>query len=419
MSFSKPIFISLSPNIQKDDFWLALKLIFSPWKWKRGRGVAGLEEKFRNYLAVNNAFSFNSGRSAFMAILKSLELEKGSEVLLQAFTCNAAVNPIIWSGLKPIFVDIEKETLNMDPTDLERKITANSRAVLVQHTFGFPAKIDEISEICQKHNLVLIEDCAHSLGAEYKGRKIGTFGRASFSSFGRDKIISSVYGGMAVSNDPVLAERIEKIQKDYKYPSGGWVFQQLLHPILIKILVMPFYNFLGLGKFFLIGLQKLGIISKAVTKGEKQGIMPGYFPKKMPNGLAVLALQQLNKIDEFNEHRRRISELYQQGLKESNFHLLGSGENERKNIYMRFPILSKSNESDKILKYFQKQNIFLDDGWRKSAIVPIGTNIDRMNYIKGSCPAAEDIARGIINLPTHINISLNTAEKIINLLKGF
>jgi len=149
MIFRKPIFISLSPNVQKDDVWLAFKLIFMPWKWKKGRDSAALEEKFRNYSGVNNSFAFNSGRSAFMAILKSLELEKGSEVLLQAFTCNAAVNPIIWSGLKPVFVDIEKETLNMNSADLEKKITPDSRAVLVQHTFGFPAKIDEISGICQ------------------------------------------------------------------------------------------------------------------------------------------------------------------------------------------------------------------------------------------------------------------------------
>ncbi|MBU3964607.1 aminotransferase class I/II-fold pyridoxal phosphate-dependent enzyme [Patescibacteria group bacterium] len=390
-----------------------------PWKWKKGREIKKLEEKFRNYLAVNNAFSFNSGRSAFMAILKSLELEKGSEILVQAFTCNAAVNPIIWSGLKPAFVDIQKESLNIDPADLERKITSNSKAVLVQHTFGFPAKIDKILEICEKHNLILIEDCAHSLGAEYRNRKVGTFGKAAFFSFGRDKVISSIYGGMAISNDPVLAEKIKNIQGDYQYPCFYWVFQQLLHPILIKVLVMPFYNFFGLGKIFLITLQKLKIISKAVTKSEKQGIMPKYFPKRMPNALAVLGLKQLNKIDEFNKHREKISEIYRQGLSQSSFDFLELKDNERKNIYMRFPILCKKNESDNILEYFKKQNIFLDDGWRKSAIVPIGTNIDKMNYIKGSCPVAEDVSQRIINLPTHINISPNTAEKIKKLLLDF
>ncbi len=99
-----------------------------------------------------------------MAILNSLGLEKDSEVLLQAFTCNAAVNPIIWSGLKPVFVDVNEETFNMDAEDLRRKISSKSKAVMVQHTFGLPAYMDEILEICQQNNLILIEDCAHSLG---------------------------------------------------------------------------------------------------------------------------------------------------------------------------------------------------------------------------------------------------------------
>jgi dTDP-4-amino-4,6-dideoxygalactose transaminase len=416
--FSRSIFISLSPNVQKDDFWLAFKLVFMPWKWKKGKDIIGLEEKFKNYLGVNFAYSFNSGRSSFLAILKSLELEKESEILLQGFTCNAAVNPIIWSGLKPIFVDIEKETLNINPEDLEKKITPKSKAILVQHTFGFPAKMGEILEICQKHNLILIEDCAHSLGAEYNSKKVGTFGKISFFSFGRDKIISSIYGGMVISNDSVLAGKIKKIQDEYKYPSYAWVVQQLLHPLLIGTLVIPLYNFFGLGKILLIGLQKSGIISKAVVSMEKQGIMPKYFPKKLPNALAKLSLNQFKKLELFNNHRREISNTYRQGLRGTDFQLLKS-DDKTKSVYMRFPVIYNGDDSDKILNFFRKQNIFLDDGWRKSIIVPIDTDIEKMNYVKGSCPIAEEVAKKVINLPTHINISLETTNKIIKFLKDF
>ncbi|MCX6738415.1 MAG: DegT/DnrJ/EryC1/StrS aminotransferase family protein [Candidatus Parcubacteria bacterium] len=415
--FDRPTFISLSPNVQKDDFYIAFKLIFMPWKWKKGKDIVELEEKFKNYLGINFAYSFNSGRSSFLAILKSLELEKESEILIQGFTCNAAVNPIIWSGFKPIFVDIEKETLNMDPIDLEKKITSKSKVVLVQHTFGFPAKMDKILEICQKHNLILIEDCAHSLGAEYNNKKIGTFGRVSFFSFGRDKIISSVYGGMVVSNDSVLAEKIRKIQNEYKYPSRGWVIQQLLHPLLIGTLVIPLYNFFGLGKVLLIGFQKLRIISKAVVSTEKQGIMPKYFPRKMPNALAILALNQFKKLETFNNYRQEISDIYKRELEGAGFQLLKMDNNKTKNVYMRFPVICNNNDSDKILNFFRKQNIFLDDGWRKSVIVPIDTNIEKMKYIKSSCPMAEEISRKIINLPTHINISLEKAKEIVKILK--
>ena len=148
----KPISISLSPNTEKDDILLALKLLFQPWHWKkelfevRPRTIQ-LEEEFKKYLGVKYAISFNSGRSSLMAILKSLGLSQRDEILLQSFTCNAAVNPIIWSGLKPVYVDCNEETFNINIEDLKNKITSRSRVVMVQHTFGLPADMNEILEI--------------------------------------------------------------------------------------------------------------------------------------------------------------------------------------------------------------------------------------------------------------------------------
>ncbi|MDO8470366.1 MAG: aminotransferase class I/II-fold pyridoxal phosphate-dependent enzyme, partial [bacterium] len=215
----KPISISLSPNTEADDIWLAFCLIFQPWKWQKGKEIAELEDSFRNYLGVQSAVAMNSGRSSLMAILQSLELEQGSEVLIQAFTCNAVPNPVQWSGLRPVYVDCQESDFNMDPNDLERKITPKSRAVLVQHTFGIPADLDRITKVCRKHNLILIEDCAHALGASYKGRKVGTFGKAALFSFSRDKVISCVYGGMVATNDSSLALKIRSFQQKVGYPS--------------------------------------------------------------------------------------------------------------------------------------------------------------------------------------------------------
>src|SRR3989338_9729939 len=116
----KPISISLSPNIEPDDVWLVLKLIFSCWKWKKGKAILELENEFKKYIGARHAFSFNSGRSALYAILKALNLPKDTEVLLQAFTCNAAVNPILWNGLNPIYVDCDENSFNMDIDDLKK-----------------------------------------------------------------------------------------------------------------------------------------------------------------------------------------------------------------------------------------------------------------------------------------------------------
>jgi len=437
----KPIFTSLSPNTEKDDIALSLRLIIRPWIWKkfsvvprnvpRGSAINAdetlnytlnyaerLEESFKRYLGVKHAFAFNSGRSGFLAILNGLGLEQGSEVLLQGFTCNAVVNPIIWSGLKPVFVDIKQDTLNIDPKDLERKISSKSRGVVVQHTFGLPAEMNEILEICKKHNLILIEDCAHSLGATYHekasrgNRKTGTFGKASFFSFGRDKIISSVYGGMAVTNDHELGQKIKNFQEKCDSPSNFWIFQQLLHPILCNFLIIPLYGFFGLGRWVLGGLQKIRVLSKAVHKKEKKGKQPNYIPKKMPNALAILALHQFKKLDKFISHQRKIAQFYNNNLSACRISDIIHGR-----VYMRYPILIKNKNTDEILKKARKSKMFLNDGWRKSAIVPVDTDQKKMGYILGSCPVAEKVAQNILNLPTHINISQRKARKIINFLK--
>src|SRR3989344_9676032 len=172
----KPISISLSPNVEKDDLHLALNLIIRPWLWKRGKAIEEIESEFKKYLDVKYAVSFNSGRSALYAILKALNeiegLKKGDGVALQAFTCNAAPNPILWADLEPIYVDCNKEDFNIDVNDLTLRLATlaqgkRPKVLVVQHTFGLPANIDEIRAICEVNKLILIEDCAHSLGAEY------------------------------------------------------------------------------------------------------------------------------------------------------------------------------------------------------------------------------------------------------------
>lgn len=406
----RPVSISLSPNTEKDDIWLTFKLLFQPWRWKKGKAIEELEKEFKEYLDVKHAFSFNSGRSALMAILNSLGLEKNSEVLLQAFTCNAAVNPIIWSGLKPIFVDVDERTFNMDAADLKKKKSFKSKVVMVQHTFGLAANMDKISEICRQNNLILIEDCAHSLGATFLGRKVGTFGKAAFFSFSRDKVISSVYGGMAVTNDDDLAEKIKKYREKSGFPSYDWISQQLLHPVLMNWLILPTYSIFG--KYLLILFQWFQILSKAVHWKEKRGRKPAYFPKRLPHALAILALDQFKKVDKFNKHRKEIADFYRQELKETNFELPADLEQ----IYLRFSV--KYPKAHKIIRKAWRKNLLIGD-WYTTAIAPHDTKLDKMRYVSGSCPKAEKLVKETLNLPTHINISKEEAQKVIKFLKNY
>jgi dTDP-4-amino-4,6-dideoxygalactose transaminase len=418
MNYFKPISISLSPNVEKDDLRLALNLIIRPWLWKQGKAIKNLEDEFKKYLGVKYAFSFNSGRSSLYAILKAMELPEDNKVFLQAFTCNAAINPILWAKLKPIYVDCNKDDFNVDIESLKQKISENpdAKILMVQHTFGMPANMDEVNLIVRQNGLALIEDCAHSLGAEFNGRKVGTFGKAAFFSFSRDKIISSVYGGMAVTNDDEIGKKLQDLQKKFGQVSLCWTCQQIWHPILLHYFILPVYNFLDLGKIFLVLSQWFHVLSKAVSWKEKRGQRPDYFPRNLPNALAIMALNQFTKLRKFNVHRNNIAEIYYKELANTKFELPKKFP-ERKSTFLRFTVKHK-DAHEIIYEAWHKQNILLGD-WYTTPIAPFDTKLEEMHYKMGDCPNAEYLAKRTLNLPTHINISKKDLERIINFLKKF
>ena len=415
----KPISVALSPNAFKEDVFLALSLIIFPWnclKWKRGKAIEKLENKFKDYFKTEYAFSFASGRAGLFTILKSFNLENGDEVITQAYTTVAVPNAIIWAGAKPVYVDIDEDTFNMDAGKLEEKITPKTKAIIVQHTFGLSATIKEILEISKKYNLFVIEDCAHSLGAEYQGKRTGTFGDAAFFSFGRDKIISSVFGGMVVLNNQKIIPRFEKIYQDLLFPSKKWIFQQIFHPIAFAV-ILPSYYFLKLGQILLFIFQKIVLLSRAYLKIEKNGKMPENFPKKLPNALAKLALVQFEKLEKFNKHRIKIAEFYSKKIKEKNINIkIPRIFKDTKSVFLYYTI--QTSQRDKILKIAKKNKIILGN-WFSGAVGPQKVNLESVGYKKGDCPVAEKIGKMSLNLPTHYKISIKDAEKIVNFIKKY
>ncbi len=414
------ISISLSPNVFFRDIFAALKMIFAPWQWKRGKYEEKFQKQFTEYFLSHEAkplkvYLTNSGRSALYLILQSLDIKQGDDILIQAFTCNAVVNPILWSKANPVYVDIGDD-YNIDANDLEKKITKNSKAIIVQHTFGIPAQIENIIKIARKHNLILIEDCAHSLGQELKGKKLGTFGDVSFFSFGRDKIISCVYGGaILVKNEELkIKSHLDNLYKNLKYPKRLWILQQLLHPVLMS-LILPFYNIPfknnGIGKWFLVLLQKSRVLSKAISYKEKQGEKPNFFPSRLSNSLSYLAFIQFKYLEQFNSHRRKLVNFYKKELKNSKFCAI----NPILYPLLRFPI--KNSNAKQIMQKARKKGILLGD-WYNIAVAPDDTNLNKMKYQKGSCPNAERISNQIINLPTNPNLTTKQAQIIINFIIG-
>ncbi|MFA5432005.1 MAG: aminotransferase class V-fold PLP-dependent enzyme [Candidatus Paceibacterota bacterium] len=409
----KTISISLSPNTERDDISLAFDLIFRPWEWKKGKEIKELERMFRNYFGFKNAFSFNSGRSSLIAILKAMEIGAGDEIIVQAFTCNAAINPIIYVGARPIFVDIDNN-LNISTKEIEKKITNRTKAVMIQHTFGCPADIDEVRKICTIKGIYLIEDCAHALGAKYKESFCGSYGDASFFSFGRDKVISSVYGGMVTVNNDVLLERVVHLQQEFNYPSLFWILQQLLHPVLMNRMILPLYDS-KVGRGLLAIFLNLNVLSRAVTAKENQGELPVYFPERMPNALAILAINQLKKLNRFNEHRKEIAQMY--GLllvNKKEFKPIFKKDKDKEMVFLKYPTLNVNPA--KVIREARKRGIYLNDGWFGLAIVPPLTSLEKVFYDIGSCPKAEEAAKRILCLPTHINISREDVKAVFDCL---
>lgn len=398
---SRIISASLSPNTECDDVWLALRILLVPWMWQRGTATGKVEAWFRKYLGTTCAVSFNSGRAALLGILRAFHIGKGDEVILQAFTCVAVPNSVRWAGAVPVFADIG-ETYNIDPTDIEKKISSKTRAIIVQHTFGVPAAMDELTALAKKHQLLLIEDCAHALGATYlpcrqagNNKKIGMLGDAAFFSFGRDKIVSSVFGGLATigQTHPKEIAELKNFHKRLDTPRYGWIFQQIFHPVAFSI-ILPLYG-LGVGKAILVMLQRLRLLGFPVYREEKLGRQPNDFPAKYPNALAILLLKQLKKLERFNRQRQEAARVY------------GSGDFS----YVRFPM--QVNNPQEVIQKAKKQGILLGN-WYHNVIDPTGVELVNIGYKKGSCPRAEDAAKHIINLPTRV--SLREAQHVLHVL---
>ncbi|MGE3278556.1 MAG: DegT/DnrJ/EryC1/StrS family aminotransferase [Candidatus Altimarinota bacterium] len=405
------IHTSLSPNTERDDLWLAFKSLVLPWnwmKWKTGDDVPELEHAFKKYLGVKNAFAFQRGRDALNLLLKALDINNGDEVILQAYTCIVVPNAIQYNGAVPVYVDIEENGYNIDPDLIEERITHHTKAIIVQHTFGEPADLEKIQKICKKHDLYLIEDCAHALSAKYKGKKVGTFGDAAIWSFGRDKIISSVWGGMITTDDEELARKIQTLHSELPSPTLLQIKQALCHPLLFA-LIKPFYRF-KLGKAALVFVQKIQLIPRVIFPREKRGMKPKFFPQKMSNILARLALHQLKKLQRFHQHRLKLAKLYSEAFQNSKFKIQNSNPH---SAWLRYTI--RTPDAGKILKRAAGKGIYLGD-WYRTVLAPEGCPSEYFQYPLGSCPRAEKAAEETINLPTHVQMREEEVEGVVKLL---
>lgn len=400
------IFSGFSPNTRREDVRLATKLLFTPWTWRQTGPSQKLEAWFQTYFAVPTAVSFDSGRTALQAALQAVGVGAGDEVIVQAFTCVVVTNAITWLGAKPIFVDIFSGTYTADPVAVERAITNKTKAIIAQHTFGQPVA-PEIFAIAEKHNIPVVEDCAHALGGyDAAGKLLGTRGAAAIFSFGSDKVISGVRGGMAISADPQVADRLRAFQA--KLPAlPRWVIKMHLQNPLMFSLGKATYHW-GFGKILLALSKKTRAINRIIEPAEKKGRGVRWFPAQLPGALAELALEQITHLDTWNKIRQQTAKMYATRLAH-NPAILSCGTDQ---TWLRFPV--QVRDLPAILARARQANIMLGD-WYRTPIAPQDSDYSAAHYVPGSCAVAEKTGETIINLPTSPNLTAADHVRLLSL----
>lgn len=398
----------LSPNLEGRDVINALRMLFSFFSWKKGEYISKVETWFRYNFNTKYAVSFSQGREAEYALLISCGVKSGDEVIIQAFTCSAAIDPILWLDSVPIYVDISQDTYSMDPKDLKKKITNKTKAIIVQHTYGIPADIILIKKIASEHKVFLIEDCAHVINGINNSKKLGTYADAAFFSFGRDKAVSSVFGGIAITNKRKIGEKVKKIQSISPVVSAAWIFQQLLHPIFTYLIIVLYSLNSFLGKSTLYFLKKINAISKPFNMSNTKTYPSMVKTKCYPNALAFLVMDQLLRISNFNKKRQIIFEIYTSKLPS----MLKLPQ--KLNTYLRVPALLSKRRS--IIDALKKKDIYLGD-WYSNLIDPYWVIKEDYGYKKRSCRTAEIISSRIINLPCYPRMIEDDAQRVVHAIK--
>lgn len=324
-----------------------------------GQYIDKFEKDFSNYSDCSYGVATNSGTSALHLALASLGIGNKDEVLVSSFTNMATFFAVLYQGAKPIPVDIEPDTWNINPLLIEEKINENTKAILVVHIYGHPVDMNPILKIARNYGLYVIEDCAEAHGALYKGRKVGSLGDAGCFSFYANKIITTGEGGMVTTNNVEIADKTRSLKS------------------------------LAFG---------------ANNKFMHEDIGFGY---RMTNLQAAIGCAQLKKIDEIIDKKRNIAHYYDENLKDIPGLQLPVEKNYAKNVYwMYHVVLSKKFGLQrelvmKKLRYYgietreafipyNMQEIFIRRGWTRGDECPVSNYVAKNGFYIPSGPLLEE-----------------------------
>jgi perosamine synthetase len=334
----------------------------------QGEAVKKFEDGFAAYLGVKNAVAVNNGTVALDLAIKALKLEPGSEIITPAFTFIATANCALYQGLRPVFADVDERTFNIDPDDLQERITPRTKAVIGVHLYGQPFPLSAVQEICQDRNIALVEDCAQAHGAEWKGKKVGSFGTGCFS-FYPTKNMTTGEGGMITTDDDALAARLRLLRS---HGDSGK------------------YNHTSLG-----------------------------YNYRMMNLQGALGLVQLKRLEEFTA--RRIA-----NAGYLNDHIKTRGistpfcQDAVRHVYHQYVVRVEDElhaSRERLMEYLQAKGIGSAVHYPKAVYQqPFYRDL---GYSNVSCPVAEDVSRRVLSLPVHPSLTADDLQYIAETMNSF
>jgi perosamine synthetase len=341
------------------------------WISSKGKYVEEFERKFADYCNCKYGVSTTSGTTAIHLALASLGLKEGDEVIVPAFTMIGSVFPIIYCGAKPVFVDADLETWNIDVNQIEDKITCRTKAILPVHIYGHPCDMNKILKLAKDHDLRVVEDAAEAHGAEYLGKKIGGIGDVGCFSFYANKIITCGEGGMIVTNDQKIAEKAQSL-RNLSFPKGDRIY---LHSEVG-------YNY------------------------------------RMTNVQAAIGLAQLERIDEFVGLRRKNAQLYNALLAKAKGITLPPEKKWAKNVYWMYSVLVEPEfrkSRNQLMNELKKRNIET-----RPFFIPMNEQPalqQRVLVKERTYPVAAELSSKGLNLPSSSGLRVEELNVVCDAIK--
>lgn len=357
-----------------------------------------LSATLKEYYGVKHVFTFDSAKIAIFALLKAYNQPGG--VLIPAYTCIVVPETVYSAGYKPVFADIDPYTLNFNTETLKKALTPEVTIIMPTHLFGVPCDLDEVMAFGRKHNLLIVEDAAPALGAEFRGRKVGIFGDAAVVSFQATKVISSEGGGALLTNNDDLAERINKIISIANPPPNRWI--QFQKAISRKLVFAPRLYPLALMAYKVLQKESMyEVVDPAIED-------PDTFLKPCSPFTSKLASLQMDRLGWNLSRRRSLAKIYSDELAgHPHIQMMKSFENSNPS-WIQFPILVK--DKGRFYRFMQKHGIDLSWTYKYSCAE---------SYKQDGFPNALTTAQTILGLPTYPSLSDEQAGYICSIAKKY